>query len=283
MRLETVGLKDIWAAEQSILDEIARVCHAAQLRYSLAYGTLIGAIRHKGFIPWDDDVDIMMPREDYEKLIELWPSMASKGFVLQNCDQYPDTYNNFSKIRKDHTTFLQFEAERSTQWHKGFFVDIFPADRVAPQGISRKIQYLDFSLNLLFNRRYPSGKKGVVGFVEHLLLRIIPKSRYHNVSMFFGRRSRRWNRNTDAQYVLPSTIRDCGIYYPSNLFDELEPIQFQGKSYLAVKAWDLALQLEYGDYMKLPPEEDRVWKHHPILISFDHNYDELTEEERSAT
>ena len=278
MEISTIKLKEVWAAEQTILDEIDRVCSAAGLRYSLAYGTLIGAVRHKGFIPWDDDIDIMMPREDYEKLKSLWSSLASGDYVLDDCDQNPDAFNNFSKIRKDHTTFLQFEAERSRNGHKGFFVDIFPADRVAPSRLARKIQFLDFALNLLFNRRSTSGTGGVVGFAEQALLSAVPKKYYHKLSLFFGRRSRRWNSNSASQYVMPSTIRDCKVFYPADLFERLERIEFEGKQYFAVKDRDTALRKEYGDYMVLPPEEERIWKHHPILIDFHRNYEELTED-----
>ena len=85
----------------------------------------------------------------------------------------------------------------------------------------------------------------------------------------------------DAQrvrYVMPSTIRDCGLLYPPDLFDRLKPMPFRGKQYPAVEDYDLALRLEYGDYMRLPPEEERVWKHHPILVDFHRNYEELSGE-----
>lgn len=75
--------QQIWATEQEILDVIHQVCTEHGLRYSLAYGTLIGAVRHKGFIPWDDDIDLMMPREDYEKLLAIWNEAAPKGYILQ--------------------------------------------------------------------------------------------------------------------------------------------------------------------------------------------------------
>ena len=280
MKAEAYQLTDIWDAEQSILNEIDRVCRENHLRYSLAYGTLIGAVRHGGFIPWDDDIDLMMPREDYERLIALWPSAASRDFVVDDCDENPDSVNNFSKIRKDHTTFLQFEVERTRHYHKGFFVDLFPGDRVAPGRLSRKLQYLDFALNLLFNRGCRSGSGGIVGLTERVLLRLVPKKRYHAVSLYFGRRSRRWNKNEEAQYVFPSTIGDCRLYYPAKLFEQLEPIRFRDREYLAVKDRDLALRIEYGDYMQLPPEEKRVWKHHPILVDFHRNYEELSQEEQ---
>ena len=76
--------RQIWATEQEILDVIHQVCTEYGLRYSLAYGTLIGAVRHKGFIPWDDDIDLIMPREDYEKLLAIWNEATPKGYILQN-------------------------------------------------------------------------------------------------------------------------------------------------------------------------------------------------------
>ena len=276
--MKEINLTDVWDAEQSILDEINRVCRENGLRYSLAYGTLLGAVRHRGFIPWDDDIDVMMPREDYDRFIALWPSVGSKDFVLDNCDEHPDCFNNFAKLRKDHSTYLQFEVERSVSYHKGFFVDLFPGDRAASGRISRRVQKLDFALNLLYNRGMRSGSGGIVGLAERILLRLVPRRRYHALSLFFGRRSRRWNQDKSAPWVFPSTIRDCGLLYPPDLFDRLKPMPFRGKQYPAVEDYDLALRLEYGDYMRLPPEEERVWKHHPILVDFHRNYEELSGE-----
>ena len=87
--------RQIWATEQEILDVIHQVCTEYGLRYSLAYGTLIGAVRHKGFIPWDDDIDLIMPREDYEKLLAIWNEAAPKGYILQNTRTDPDFTQNF--------------------------------------------------------------------------------------------------------------------------------------------------------------------------------------------
>lgn len=273
-----VKLEEIWAQEQSILDAIDKVCKENDLRYSLAYGTLIGAVRHGGFIPWDDDIDVMMPREDYDKLKEIWADVAHEGFILQDEDKIETLENNFTKIRKDHTTFLQFESERAIERHKGFFVDIFPCDRKAPGKIRSILQYVLFAVNLLFNRGYVSGTGGIVGFVEKLLLKIVRKKNYRRISIWAGRRSRRWNRFTQNAYVCPCTIRDCKVFYPADMFEEMQTVSFNGKEYSAVKDIDTVLRVQYGDYMQLPPEEERVWKHHPILVDFEHNYEELVKE-----
>lgn len=272
--------KKLWETEVEILDAIHEVCTRNNLRYSLAYGTLLGAARHKGFIPWDDDVDVMMPREDYDKLKEIWADEAPEGFILQDDEMYDDLVNNFAKIRKDNTTFIQFEYERNCTYHTGIYVDIFPADRVAPGKIKKKLQYFLYAINLLFNRGYTSGTGGIVGFVEKLLLKIVRKKHYRKFSIWAGKRARRWNGFTENEYVFPCTIRDCKRYYPNDLFKNRVKLEFENKKYCAFKDYDLFLTTRYGDYMQLPPEEERVWKHHPIIIDFEHSYEELVEESK---
>lgn len=269
-------IQQVWATEQEILDVIHNVCTENGLRYSLAYGTLIGAVRHKGFIPWDDDIDLMMPREDYEKLLAIWDQAAPKGYILQNVRTDPDFTQSFTKIRKDHTTFLQFEFEREKQYHKGVFIDIFPGDRVAPGKLGRKTQYIACAVNLLYNRGHASGSGGVVGKVERFLLKA-PKEKCAKRREAAEKWIRRWNGNTSALYVFPSTLEWCQKYYPADLFKNMRDIEFRGKTYQCVSDPDSILRLDYGDYMQLPPEEERVWKHHPIIIDFEHNYEELSQ------
>lgn len=264
----------LWDTEQEILDEIHRICTENGLRYSLAYGTLLGAVRHGGFIPWDDDIDVMMPREDYDRLFEIWDQVASPGFIPVMPDNNPDYYNTFSKIVKDHTTFLQFEEQRKNLFHKGIFVDIFPLDRKAPKGLPAVLQFAAFAVNLLYNRGYPSGAHGLLGLGERILLGIVPKKSYRRISRAAGRFSRRWNHCKDAAWIDPGVLSGCRRYYPAAIFDRLETMCFRGKTYSVFRDWDEVLRLRYGDYMTLPPEEERIWRHHPIILDFEHNYDE---------
>ena len=108
-----------------------------------------------------------------------------------------------------------------------------------------------------------------------MLLKAVPRRYYRKLSNWAGERSRRWNNDTSAQLVFACTIRDCKRFYPSDLFDHLEPILFNGKEYCAYRDRDSFLSIRYGDYMELPPPEDRVWKHRPLLVDFTRNYEEL--------
>lgn len=267
-------IQQVWSVEQEILDVIHQICTEHGLRYSLAYGTLIGAVRHGGFIPWDDDIDIMMPREDYEKLLSIWNDVAPEGYILQNTRTDSDYTNTFTKIRKDHTTFLQDDAEREKNYHKGVFVDIFPGDRVASGKLSKMLQYIACAINLLYTRGYCSGSKGIIGMVERILL-AIPKRVRPGMCTATERFIRRWNGREDLRWFFPSTIVAARRYHAAALFEELKQVQFCGKQYCSVADVHAFLRLEYGDYMQLPPEEERVWKHHPIMIDFEHNYEEL--------
>lgn len=267
-------ITSVWKVEQGILDVFHGFCKDYNISYSLGYGTLLGAIRHNGFIPWDDDIDIIMLRSEYDKFITLWKEHPVEGYVLQcDYDKYDDDYpNNFCKLRKDHTAFIQGENEKKKKYHKGIFIDIFPMDRVAPQGIARNIQLYAFFLNMLYSRGYTDGSKGLSGIIQRFLLalptkvRICLKKKAHAFMT-------RWNNINTLDLVVPCTAPFCHVYYPSDLMDKIVDHVFCGKQYCIIDKYDLFLKVMYGDYMVLPPEKERIWKHSPIYISVSENYE----------
>ena len=275
--MQKFDINRLWQTEQGILDEIHKVCVQNQIRYSLAYGTLIGAIRHQGFIPWDDDIDVMMPREDYDRFVQVWGESEHGDYILQRYENTPEIPNNFSKIRKNHTAYLQSEREKHVSYHKGIFVDIFPVDAVAEGRLARRIQLALCSVSLLYSRGYRSGNRGLSGLAERVFL-LAPKRSYRALQLWLEKRAFRWKQH-DRGWFIACTYKACRIVFPPDLFDELVAVPFNGKQYLAVKSADTYLRIQYGDYMKLPPEEERVLKHHPLLVDFEHNYEELTDGE----
>lgn len=260
-------LQRVWDVELDILEKIDEYCKSNSLKYSLAYGTLLGAVRNKGFIPWDDDVDIIMPRYDYEYLINNW---NVPGYVVQNKITNSDFNQNFTKIRKDHSTFIQFEFEKSTTYHKGIFVDIFPVDRVAPTKLKRLLQYIYCAFNLLYTRDGVASRKQT--FVERILLMIPNKWRLFIID-WTDNKIQKWN-SYDSECFVHATLDGSRYSFASDLFSEMIYIEFAGKMFMSVRDYDDFLKRRYGDYMTLPPESERVYKHHPLLIDINKNYDE---------
>lgn len=266
------NLSEVWKAELEILDAIDGFCKRNNLRYSIAYGTMLGAVRHKGFIPWDDDIDIIMPRADYEVLLKAWDV---KGFVLQNKYTNSDFTQNFTKIRKNNTTYIQYEWEKDKKYHKGFFVDIFPGDKVPTGRIQRKIQFVACAINLLCSRGFSSGSSGVVGLVEKAMLSL-PYNMQKKLYVISEDIISYWNNHKGCGYVFPNTIEWAKKLYPVEIFSDMGYEVFCGKNYMCVGNPKLILSMDYGDdYMSLPPVEKRVLPHHPLVVSFDYNYEDL--------
>lgn len=266
-------LAKIWNVEVEILEAIDTFCRKHHLKYSLAYGTMLGAVRHKGFIPWDDDIDIIMPRKDYEFLLRHW---NVKGMILQNKRIDKDFTQNFTKIRKDNTTFIQYEWEKEKKYHKGIFVDIFPGDRAPQNKFLAKIQYYVCAVNLLCARGHRSNQSGIIGVIERIIL-MLPEC----VRIFLYGISEKfialWNYDKKNRYFYPNTIVETKKRYPNDMFDELIRVTFHKKTFCCCKNTDQILRVDFGNYMEFPPEEERVYTHHPILIDYEFNYEDLKE------
>ncbi len=148
-------------------------------------------------------------------------------------------------------------------------MDIFPADRLAVGWIGRKIQYCACAINLLMARNFQSGNKGLMGFVEKCFLSL-PKSSKRNLYILSNKLAQIGGK--DAPYFVFDTMDDIKEVYPSSIFDEFTTITFAEKNYLVVKDYKDLLKIHFGDYMQLPPEEDRVLKHHPLIVDTQKSY-----------
>ena len=269
-------LRKLQLAELSILKTIDNFCAEHGIRYSLYLGTMLGAARHGGFIPWDDDLDICMLREEYEKFLELWKEFGPPGYILQNKENTPNFAPAFSKIRKDHTTFLSQE-DVGKGYHVGIYVDIFPIDRL-PNGAFPRLLFTYRSLKyLLFSREFipPEGSL-LEKAVASILLRLYPPQKRQNARDRLRQKITKNKGNHALEAVCIETVELMGKHMPGAMFDSYVRIPFEDGHFMCVKDWDLCLKIRYGDYKKLPPEEQRQWKHHPVCIDFEKNYDEIS-------
>ena len=141
-------LRRLQLTQLEILEYVDSFCKDNNIKYSLYAGTLLGAVRHQGFIPWDDDLDICMPRNEYDKFIRLWNDNEHEKYFLQNKENTPTFTQSFTKIRKKNTNFLQ-EDDLGMDYHTGIFIDVFPVDRIPNGKIAKKIFQLRCMVYLL--------------------------------------------------------------------------------------------------------------------------------------
>lgn len=277
MQVNEQILKELRRVELEILDVFHSFCVDHNIHYSLGFGTLLGAIRHQGFIPWDDDIDIIMPRFEYNRFIKLWQQKPVDGYVLQNeYEEYSDNGDNFCKLRKDNTTFIESENDKFKRRHKGIFIDIFPVDRVASDGAHRKCQFLYSIIYMLYCRNHPDRQSGFVSIGQEMLLHLPDRLKTVIKKKALSYMTQ-WNNDKKLYLVVPCTVKFCKKYYPADLFDEYVLTDFNGRQYYRTKNFQGFLESMYGDYMTLPPVEERTWKHHPILIDFENTYEKLVE------
>ena len=269
---EKTEQRKLWDIQLEILDVIDEVCRENELHYSLYGGSLLGAVRHQGFIPWDDDLDVCMSRIDYERFLDLWKDEDHPGYLLQNKRNTPSFTQSFTKIRKDKTAFLQFEWERN-RYHTGIFVDVFPIDR-CPTSFAKSILFrLKCAKYQLFTREFiPKEAHLVIRTISRILLLTTSKEARKEYRERFEKELIAMSLKKELPTVGIETLRTAVHILPADLFAEYTFLPFENKEYECFAKWDECLTVQYGDYMQFPPEKDRVWKHKPICISFEHNY-----------
>ena len=139
-------MKKIWAVELDLLNEFARVCEENRLKWFVHAGTMLGAVRHQGFIPWDDDIDVVLPRNDYDRLCKLAPTAFSQPYFFQ-CEETDHFFARaFSRLRNSNTTaILEYERPYHFPFNQGIFIDIFPLDNIPADTAERDVFYQDIS------------------------------------------------------------------------------------------------------------------------------------------
>lgn len=262
-------LEKLHEVQIEILDEIDKICKDNKITYFLVGGTMLGAVRHKGFIPWNDDVDIGMLREDYDKFIDLCLNndVLNKKYFLHCLDTDENYWLPFMKVRKNNTTFGE-KGIKILDTHKGIFVDIFPYDNVKYESnffqkirsfLILNIEDAVFCKHKLKNVNR-CRRKGAVKLLMTLSLKQLHKFQKYLFNI---------KRNKNTKYIV------CFIAGGNPVDETLErdrvfptmDFEFEGKKYPGIKDYDYYLKRVYGNYMELPPEDKRV-THSPEVISF---------------
>ena len=265
--MEKSLLRKVQLAELEILKDVARVCEENHISYFLSEGTLLGAVRHKGFIPWDDDIDIGMLRDDFERFLQIAPEKLKEKYYIQTWDTDPDFPFAIAKVRKLGTVFR--EVSSPDKEHCELFIDVFPYD-VFPDSImdqkkqGRKIDnYRKTFMMKSGIKPWKISRKTIVRF--GVWLKYVPyiiRSWFCDKEATLVEYNRTMKKHNDRNtgFVFEEC---CGTDYGKFVFPieciyPTSKIQFEGHVFRVPADPDMYLRIGYGDYMQLPPEEKRV-------------------------
>lgn len=235
-----------------ILDEVHSFCEAHGLRYFLSSGTLIGAVRHKGYIPWDDDIDIYMPREDYEAFLNTYHDKSGR-FKAINPRLESDYYYTFAKVVDLRTKMIETETEG---YEIGVYMDIFPVDYVTDDLQERERVFKLKKLLYKIRRCKISNANPLRSRLAYWCYKSLPVSAHYVFRLIqrlivLGKPTHTVCNMTEAG----PKIKGC---FPAEDIASSVDIEFEGKLYKTMVGYKDYLERTYGDYMTLPPVEQRV-------------------------
>lgn len=257
-QISDMELKKMQKIELEMLIELDRICRKYGISYSLDGGTLLGAVRHKGFIPWDDDVDVIMLRKEYVKFRKACKEeMDKKRFFLQ--DYRTDSHYRwgYAKIRRKGTEYVRLGQETLKQ-KTGVCIDIFVVDQVPDTWILRRVHhFICFCIRKMLYA--PVGAVNASSWFMRKwydLLSKIPRNFSFWLRDLLAYNSNKKRTELISHYTLEYP-RSCRYGLPRKCFDEMIEMEFEGRKFWGFKEYDIYLSLYYGDYMQLPPVEKR--------------------------
>lgn len=256
--------------ELDLLIELDRVCRENGIRYQIWGGTQLGAVRHKGFIPWDDDADVVMLREEYEKFRRCTNQLNPDICFFQDHENDPEYRWQYGKLRRTGTKYIRLGQEH-IKCKTGVFLDVFPLDDIPISTIGQMLQ--DFHCFCLRKIMWSEvGRVSEKGFLKiwYTLLSKIPVDFAFKQVNWYAKRS----SNSSPNKVRTLCYTSIGkLYYkhpikerygmPKRWFCNVEEFEFEGKKLIGLKDYDEYLRFSFGDYMELPPEEKRE-QHAPV-------------------
>ena len=270
---EPETLKKVQAMQLDILKDIIRVCELYDIRYFVAYGTLLGTVRHQGPIPWDDDIDICMTREDYEKFASVADKSLNSQYELVSMARNLDYPMSLPKVQKKGTKFID-RTFRDAKFRMGVFVDIFVYDYVSDDARearkqAKKCNLLDKLMILQISKFPNQGREGLLAkilaavyLVGHYVLQLVPRKWLFKAYVKEAQKFR--NNPTHTMICLDELLGDRTKALVDELFPTV-PLSYSGITVQAPKEYDRLLTRQFGDYMQLPPVEARV-NHCPDIL-----------------
>lgn len=262
--MKQIFIEEMRKLQISILLYVHDFCKENNIRYSLSGGTLLGAVRHKGYIPWDDDIDIMMPRPDYERFVNEF-NVNNKESSLKVISSYNDIqfFQPYAKVVNTKTVLKETYKRHIDQM--GVYIDVFPIDGL-PNDAQKRENYWNFiekqkNISTAVYENDNSKEKGIKKIARKFLYLIFSfrkanfyANKLHRYGMKNSFEGSKFIANSIFGYHKKETM-------PGSLFDGFVELDFEGRKFMAVADWKIYLTNLFGDYMKLPPVEQQVSKH----------------------
>lgn len=261
--LKPISINELKPLQLEILETVDSFCRKNGIRYSLCGGTLLGAIRHKGYIPWDDDIDIMMPRPDYERFHDEFNKSSDNSFKMVSAYNNNEFFLPFGKVVNTRT-FLKERYDRPIS-EMGLNIDIFPIDGLPSDKEERehywkKVKIEKYISTCLYQKKNKK-EHGIKKILRQFLFTIFKVHKGNYFSLKLHARAKLFDFSRGD--LIANSIFGYGKKeeMPANLFSSFVDVDFEGRKFCAIADWKTYLSTIFGDYMKLPPKEEQVAKH----------------------
>lgn len=272
LNLDRETLRKLQLKELESLVYFDEFCKRHDLTYFLLGGCVIGAIRHNGFIPWDDDIDLMMPRRNYERMLRLWKQHENnERFLMLKTDGEVFTGNCFATLVDTSATMVK-ENQKDIDVPHGIVTDIFPLDGCPDGRWRRYMQYYHAMMYSLYMTEVVPTKHGaLIKLVSSILLKLVPsRERRTKIWKKHEKKMTRYGFHTHEKSTElcagPGYMRNA---YPQKAFADVVYHEFEGMSFPIPQGYDEYLRMAFGDYMKLPPKEKQVPHHDLVALDLD--------------
>lgn len=255
-------LRQLQLIQLEMLVEVDRICKKCNIKYNIIAGTLLGAIRHGGYIPWDDDADVALLRPEYEKFRIACKSELDKSrFLFQDHRNTKGYRWGYGKLRRKNTLFLR-EYQEHMPYMQGVFIDIFPLDGVPDNYILRSVKNFEcFCVRKILWSKV--GKIAEKNFWKRQIYKVLDKIPEERVFSYYHFMIYEGNKKKSRMVrilMFPTPNEEYGYY--RNWYENSIDTVFEGKVFQGIRDYDSYLSFKFGEYMELPPEEKR--KLHPV-------------------
>ncbi len=270
-------INELQKIQLSMLKDFDAVCQRHRISYQLFSGTALGAVRHKGFIPWDDDIDVVMLREDYERFFDSASKEldSNKYYVQREFSEHWPMF--FSKLRLNGTTYIEKYHSHDARIHQGIYIDIFPCDNLSDSRLMQNLQYIASKIVIaksLYARGYETNSTVKKCFMQ--FCRILPTEPFKRLCI----------RRNNSSSLKVHTFFGGGKKFERSIFlrewfEQSVKMRFEDSEFPVSAHYDEMLRVMYGDYMVMPTLEQRVCKRHAAIVDINKPYTFHLEEQRN--